>query len=138
AWTDSRLDYTPSASASGYGANPQNTGVMRPIPTAPAPSYGKPLTNLPPYVLRPEAYDDCTTIMKRVRTSQPVVLAFAETDMEIAKRILDFCFGFACGINGRVEELGEKTFAILPEGVELTKAAYDKLIRDGVIEGSVE
>ena len=136
-WTDSRLNYTPAASAT-YAAPASSTTTMRPIPTqTPRTSArGGSGTNLPPYVLRPTAYDDCQTVIRRVRTNQPVVLAFSTTEHELAKRILDFCFGFACGIGGRVEELGERTFCVLPDGVELTDSAIEKLVRDGVMEGS--
>ena len=69
--------------------------------------------------------------MRRVRTNQPVVIVFRNTPVETAKRILDFTFGFSYGINGKVEELGDRVFAVLPTGVSLSKADIDKLVADG-------
>lgn len=88
---------------------------------------------LPPYVLRPVAYDDVQTVVRRVRTNQPVVLVFKQTDLEVAKRILDFCFGLSFGINGSVEELGDRVFAVTPAGHSLTQADIDRLVADGTI-----
>ena len=88
---------------------------------------------LPPYVLRPVAYDDVQSVVRRVRTNQPVVLVFKQTDIEVAKRILDFCFGLSFGINGSVEELGDRAFAVLPAGISLTQADIDRLVADGTI-----
>ena len=88
---------------------------------------------LPPYVLRPVAYDDVQTVVRRVRTNQPVVLVFKQTDLEVAKRILDFCFGLSFGINGSVEELGDRVFAVCPHGVEVTSNDLDMLAREGII-----
>ena len=88
---------------------------------------------LPPYVLRPVAYDDVQSVVRRVRTNQPVILVFKQTDIEVAKRILDFCFGLSFGVNGSVEELGDRTFAVLPAGISLTQADIDRLIADGTI-----
>ena len=86
---------------------------------------------LPPYVLKPVSYDDVQTVVRRVRTGQPVVLVFRNTNIDTAKRILDFCFGLSCGISGSVEELGDRVFAVLPSGVTLSPADVDKLVADG-------
>lgn len=88
---------------------------------------------LPPYILRPVAYDDVESVVRRVRTSQPVVLVFKQTDLEIARRILDFCFGLSFGVNGSVEELGDRVFAVLPAGISLSQADIDRLVADGTI-----
>ena len=39
---------------------------------------------LPPYVLRPVSYDDVQSVVRRVRTGQPVVLIFKNTNIEVA------------------------------------------------------
>ena len=88
---------------------------------------------LPAYVLRPVSYDDADTVVRRVRTNQPVVLSFRGTDIEAAKRIFDFCAGFALGIGGAIEELGDRCFVVLPAGVGLSQADIDKLVHDGIL-----
>ena len=88
---------------------------------------------LPPYILRPVAYDDVQAVVRRVRTNQPVVLVFKQTDLEVAKRVLDFCFGLSFGVNGSVEELGDRVFAVLPAGISLTQSDIDRLVADGTI-----
>lgn len=93
---------------------------------------------LPPYVLKPVTYDDVMTVVRRVRTNQPVVLIFRNTNIETAKRILDFCYGLAYGINGKVQELGDRVFVVLPKGRELSDTDIKKLISDGDLEPSEE
>ena len=111
-----------------------------PAPAAPTPTPGDlgPRTisrvssgQLPPYVLKPVSYDDVQTVVRRVRTNQPVVIVFRNTNIETAKRILDFCFGFSYGVNGEIEELGDRVFAVLPSGIQLTATDIDKLVADG-------
>ena len=102
---------------------------QREEPAMPRVSSGQ----LPPYVLRPVAYDDVMSVVRRVRTNQPVILVFKQTDLEVAKRILDFCYGLSFGVNGAVEELGERAFAVLPAGINLTQADIDRLVADGTI-----
>ena len=60
---------------------------------------------LPAYVLRPESYDDVETVVRRVRTKQPVALVFVGVRTEVAKRVLDFSYGFACGLGASVREV---------------------------------
>ena len=86
---------------------------------------------LPPYVLRPVSYDDVQMVVRRVRTNQPVVLSFRNTNTEAAKRILDFSYGFSVGIGGSVEELGDRVFVVLPANVSLSQSDIDKLVADG-------
>ncbi|MDO5119125.1 MAG: cell division protein SepF [Coriobacteriales bacterium] len=91
------------------------------------------VAQLPPYVLRPAAYDDVQMVVRRVRTNQPVVLSFTNTATDVATRILDFSFGFATGIGGAVESLGGRAFVVLPANMSLSQSDLDKLAADGII-----
>ena len=86
---------------------------------------------LPPYVLRPVSYDDVQTVVRRVKTNQPVVIVFRNTNIEVAKRILDFCFGLSYGLDGDITELGDRVFAVTPAGIQLTATDINKLVADG-------
>lgn len=120
----------PTSRSQGYDAtpaSPTDTG-LKAIPRV---SSGQ----LPPYVLKPTSYDDVQMVIRRVRTNQPVVLNFSNTNIDTAKRILDFCFGLSCGIDGNVEELGDRVFAVEPNGVQLSPSDISKLVASGVIKG---
>ena len=130
-WTDSRLDYNLTGTSS---STPRHT-TSSPVQTEPSSAAATRVSSgkLPAYVITPLAYDDVETVMRRVRTNQPVVLNFRTTNIETAKRILDFCFGLTCGLGGRVDELGERVFVVLPANVELGTQDMQKLQRDGII-----
>ncbi len=89
---------------------------------------------LPAYVLRPESYDDVETVVRRVRTRQPVALVFAGVRTEVAKRVLDFSYGFACGSGASVRELGDRVFIVLPVGCEVKETDLAKLRKDGYLK----
>ena len=137
-----------SYGASGYGSSAYESrdrgyeprsedrlggGTVTPgdIGGRPIPRSGR---SLPPYVLKPAAYDDDQMVVRRVRTNQPVVLVFRNTNIDAAKRILDFCFGLATGIGGAVQELGDRVFVVLPANTELSDADINKLVADGDLE----
>lgn len=83
---------------------------------------------LPPYVLRAEAYEDVQTVVRRVRTNQTVLLDLSDTPHDVAQRILDFCFGLSFGIDGEVSSVGDRAFAVLPAGMQLSPAEADRLL----------
>ena len=55
-------------------------------PQTPAPVQRVTSGQLPPYILKPESYDDVQMVIRRVRTNQPVVLVLTDTPMDTAKR----------------------------------------------------
>ena len=89
---------------------------------------------LPAYILRPESYDDVETVVRRVRTRQPVALVFQGVRTEVAKRVLDFSYGFACGLGASVKELGDRVFMVLPEGCEVKDSDIAKLEEQGYLK----
>lgn len=89
---------------------------------------------LPAYVLRPESYDDVETVVRRVRTKQPVALVFVGVRTEVAKRVLDFSYGFACGLGASVQEVGDRVFMVLPAGCEVKQSDLAKLKSDGYLK----
>ena len=89
---------------------------------------------LPAYVLRPESYDDVETVVRRVRTRQPVALIFVGVRTEVAKRVLDFSYGFACGLGATIKELGDRIFIVLPQGCEVKDSDLAKLRADGYLK----
>ncbi len=89
---------------------------------------------LPAYVLRPESYDDVETVVRRVRTKQPVALVFVGVRTEIAKRVLDFSYGFACGLGASVKEIGDRVFMVLPAGCEVKESDLAKLRTSGYLK----
>lgn len=89
---------------------------------------------LPAYVLRPESYDDVETVVRRVRTRQPVALVFAGVRTEVAKRVLDFSYGFACGLGATVREVGDRVFMVLPQGCEVKESDLSSLRSQGYLK----
>ncbi len=89
---------------------------------------------LPAYILRPESYDDVETVVRRVRTKQPVALVFVGVRTEVAKRVLDFSYGFACGFGASVRELADRVFMVLPSGCEVKDSDLEKLRAQGFIK----
>ncbi|MDO4538399.1 MAG: cell division protein SepF, partial [Coriobacteriales bacterium] len=83
---------------------------------------------LPPYILRADSYEDVQTVVRRVRTNQPVMLVLNDTPSEDAQRILDFCFGLSFGIDGEVQPVEGGVFLVLPAGIQVSPSEVDRLL----------
>lgn len=136
--------YRPGAydTPSSYAQAQSQRAAMSSMPTPAAPTSTEARVSavlegtpqLPAYVLRPESYDDVETVVRRVRTRQPVALVFAGVRTEVAKRVLDFSYGFACGSGASVREVGDRVFIVLPQGCEVKQTDLANLRKDGYLK----
>lgn len=136
--------YRPGAydTPSSYAQAQSQRAAMSSVPTPAAPTSTEARVSavlegtpqLPAYVLRPESYDDIETVVRRVRTRQPVALVFAGVRTEVAKRVLDFSYGFACGSGASVREVGDRVFIVLPQGCEVKQTDLANLRKDGYLK----
>lgn len=124
----------PSASYSSYRRNNDDfdDDLDEYVPTSSYKPAVSPSLNvsgqLPPYVLRAEAYEDVQTVVRRVRTNQPVLLVLDDTPADTAQRILDFSFGLSFGIGGEVQPVDAKAFLVLPAGIQVSQSEIDRLL----------
>lgn len=136
--------YRPGAydTPSSYAQAQSQRAAMSSVPTPAAPTSTEARVSavlegtpqLPAYVLRPESYDDVETVVRRVRTRQPVALVFAGVRTEVAKRVLDFSYGFACGSGASVREVGDRVFIVLPQSCEVKQTDLANLRKDGYLK----
>lgn len=136
--------YRPGAydTPSSYAQAQSQRAAMSSVPTPAAPTSTEARVSavlegtpqLPAYLLRPESYDDVETVVRRVRTRQPVALVFAGVRTEVAKRVLDFSYGFACGSGASVREVGDRVFIVLPQGCEVKQTDLANLRKDGYLK----
>ena len=133
--------YRPGAydTPSSYAAQTRAHAAAAPAPsTAQVESRASEIlistAQLPAYILRPESYDDVETVVRRVRTKQPVALVFVGVRTEVAKRVLDFSYGFACGFGASVKEVGDRVFMVLPAGCEVKDSDLSKLRSQGYLK----
>lgn len=66
-------------------------------------------------VIRPENYAEAEQVAINLRRGNAVVLVLTQTRPELAKRILDFSFGAAAALEGQVESIGERIYALTTE-----------------------
>ncbi len=78
-------------------------------------------------LVKPERYDDVTSIADHMMDKKTVVLNLENVDKELSRRIVDFLSGAAYALRGNIRKVSRGTFLIVPYGVDMMG---DLLIED--------
>lgn len=76
-------------------------------------------------VLEPVDFDDSQKIADYLRTNQPVVVNFANTDNVVAKRMTDFISGTVYAVSGSMKKLGRNILVCAPKNVDIDAGVPD-------------
>ena len=71
-------------------------------------------------VVRPEHFEDVSTIADHLLNSRTVVLNLEAANKEVARRFIDFLSGVAYSIDGQMKRVANNTYIITPNNVDVT------------------
>lgn len=80
-------------------------------------SYG---SSLELKVVRPDGFDNVTSIADYLLSKKTVVLNLDDTNNEATRRLLDFLTGVAYAINGNIKKASKSTYIITPNNVSIS------------------
>lgn len=70
-------------------------------------------------LVKPDRYDDVTTIADHLNEKKTVVLNLESADRELSRRIVDFLSGATYANHGNMRKVSRGTFLIVPNGVDM-------------------
>lgn len=70
-------------------------------------------------LVKPERYEDVTTIADHMNDKKTVVLNLEAADRDTSRRIVDFLSGAAYANHGNMRKVSKGTFLIVPNGVDM-------------------
>ena len=73
-------------------------------------------------VVRPEHFEDVSTIADHLLNGRTVVLNLETASKETARRFIDFLSGVAYSIDGQMKRVANNTYIITPNNVDVTDA----------------
>lgn len=117
-------DYIFDGDDPGYGDGYQ-PGYSN-APTGPSASQGFQPNALELKVVKPEKFEDASTVADHLLDKRTVVLNLEDTNSEVARRLIDFLSGVAYSIDGNLKKVADHTFVITPNNVVLSS---DKIAR---------
>lgn len=89
-------------------------------------------TQLQVVLVKPERFDDASTIADQLNAKRTVVLNLESTNKEVSRRLVDFLSGVAYANNGQIKRVATSTFIITPYNVDIMGDLIDELENNGV------
>ena len=89
-------------------------------------------TQLKVVLVKPEKFEDASSIADHLREKRTVVLNLESTNKEIARRLLDFLSGVAYANEGKIKKVAISTYIITPYNVDILGDLIDELENNGL------
>ena len=89
-------------------------------------------TQLKVVLVKPERFEDASTIADHLNNKRTVVLNLESTNKEIARRLLDFLSGVAYANEGKIKKVAISTYIITPYNVDILGDLIDELENNGL------
>ncbi len=89
-------------------------------------------TQLQVVLVKPDKFEDASSIADHLRDRRTVVLNLESTNKEIARRLLDFLSGVAYANEGKIKKVAVSTYIITPYNVDILGDLIDELENNGL------
>jgi len=89
-------------------------------------------TQLQVVLVKPERFEDASTIADQLNAKRTVVLNLESTSKDVSRRLIDFLSGVAYANNGQIKRVATSTFIITPYNVDIMGDLIDELENNGV------
>ncbi|USF27263.1 Cell division protein SepF [Firmicutes bacterium ASF500] len=130
-----RVDRDRGARESSYGGG-YGGGYSAPAPEEDRRSNKvvniRAATQLQVVLVKPERFEDASSIADHLREKRTVVLNLESTNGEIARRLLDFLAGVSYAQEGKIKKVAISTYIITPYNVDILGDLIDELENNGL------
>ena len=96
-------------------------------------NYSQSQSGLQVVLVKPDRFDEVTTIADHLNEGKTVVLNLEETPREVQRRIVDFLSGVAYANGGNMRKVAKNTFIIVAKGVDVMGELMLEDFEDGKI-----
>lgn len=78
-------------------------------------------------VLEPASFNDAQALADRFKRQQPVILNLQSVDVDLARRMVDFCSGLTYSLDGQIQSVANRVFLLTPRNVEVSAEERKRL-----------
>ena len=89
-------------------------------------------TQLQVVLVKPERFDDASSIADQLNAKHTVVLNLESTNKDVARRLIDFLSGVAYAGEGKIKKVAANTYIITPYHVDIEGDLIDELENNGL------
>ncbi|MBQ8267012.1 MAG: cell division protein SepF [Clostridia bacterium] len=96
-------------------------------------NYSQSNSGLQVVLVKPDRFDEVTSIADHLNDGKTVVLNLEESPREVSRRIVDFLSGVAYANGGNMRKVAKNTFIIVARGVDVMGELLPEEFEDGKI-----
>lgn len=96
-------------------------------------NYSQNNSGLQVVLVKPDRFDEVTSIADHLNDGKTVVLNLEESAREVSRRIVDFLSGVAYANGGNMRKVAKNTFIIVARGVDVMGELLPEEFEDGKI-----
>ena len=89
-------------------------------------------TQLKVVLVKPEHFEDASTIADHLNNKRTVVLNLESTNKEVSRRLVDFLSGCAYALDGKIKKIAISTYLITPYNVDVVGDLVEELENNGM------
>ena len=89
-------------------------------------------TQLKVVLVKPERFEDASTIADHLNNKRTVVLNLESTNKEVSRRLVDFLSGCAYALDGKIKKIAISTYLITPYNVDVVGDLVEELENNGM------
>jgi hypothetical protein len=83
------------------------------------------------FLAAPHVFDDVQEIGSRLKSDTPVIVDLHGCSPALGERIVDFCGGLVCALDGHAYRIGVEILLLAPRGVDLSSDSGADAFRHG-------
>jgi cell division inhibitor SepF len=84
----------------------------------------------------PKSFNDVKDVADKFKDTIPVIINLQETDIDLAKRLIDFSSGLTYALDGGLSRIADKVFLLTPRNVEVSAEERARLVEKGFFNQS--
>jgi cell division inhibitor SepF len=79
----------------------------------------------------PKSFNDAQQIADKFKVDIPVVVNMQNAEVDLAKRLVDFCSGLTYAMDGGMQRVADRIFLLTPRNVEVSAEEKARLLEKG-------
>ena len=83
------------------------------------------------HLVVPKNFNDAQQIADKFKADVPVVVNMQGSEVDLAKRMVDFCSGLTYALDGGMQRVADKIFLLTPRNVEVSAEERARLLEKG-------
>jgi cell division inhibitor SepF len=88
------------------------------------------------HLVIPKSFNDAQQVADQFKDHIPVILNLQGTDVDLAKRLIDFASGMTYSLDGGMQRIADKVFLLTPRNVDVSAEERARLIEKGFFNQS--